>query len=512
MVSSGVNKKIFFYVIQSVKFQPFCQTKFKAFFLFILSLFLFFNKNLQAGTITSYLVRDIKSFGASGDGKTNDHEAFEKAAAFFNARGGNGKLVISKGVYIVGKQVVSKGEKKKQAFKGQDVLHFIKLTNFELKGETGSTLKYEDSLRFGSFDPETGKPFSPATQRFIKGAFAASIGSCIYFENSSNIKIENLEVNGNQDAFIVGGRFGDLGRQLPHYGIFIKNCKDITVDKVYVHHSALDGISLANQFSDSIDEKVLIKNSVFEYNGRQGFSWVGGKGLKVIKCSFNHTGRATIRSAPSAGLDIEAERGYVKDGYFEDCEFINNRGCGLVADTGPSSDCFFKGCTFWGVTNWSIWVTKPGFTFQNCKIYGSVVHAFNALNREDATKFLKCYFEDKPYKDGKVYGKFLVEINNKRRVTFEKCTFVANQKRLCWLSSPVSFTPEEMFQLEDCRFIVKNASYPEGAYVGILRGVRHKNCVLEFQNLEALSKKYRTILQKSSKNVELGGSKIIFKH
>ncbi|RYZ61233.1 MAG: hypothetical protein EOO14_05525 [Chitinophagaceae bacterium] len=64
---------------------------------FLLSLFIFTS---TIGYSQAFITRDIKSFGAKGNGRTNDHEAFRKAAAFFNARGGNGKLVISKGTYI----------------------------------------------------------------------------------------------------------------------------------------------------------------------------------------------------------------------------------------------------------------------------------------------------------------------------------------------------------------------------------------------------------------------------
>ena len=48
---------------------------------------------------------DIKDFGAKGDGQTNDHDAFVAAAAAINKQGG-GKLIISPGTYIVGKQFV----------------------------------------------------------------------------------------------------------------------------------------------------------------------------------------------------------------------------------------------------------------------------------------------------------------------------------------------------------------------------------------------------------------------
>src|ERR1043166_7586049 len=107
-------------------------------------------------TITSafsqtYVTKDIKSFGAKGDGKTNDHEAFQRAAAYFNDRGGNGSLTISKGVYLVGKQTFTGGQANKPAYNGENVLSFAKIKNFTIQGSSGATLRYVDSLRFGAF-------------------------------------------------------------------------------------------------------------------------------------------------------------------------------------------------------------------------------------------------------------------------------------------------------------------------------------------------------------------------
>jgi len=70
----------------------------------------FFTARSQA-----YITKDIKSFGASGDGESNDQAAFEKAADYFNKRGGNGKLIISRGTYIVGEQAFTKGVQNKPA-------------------------------------------------------------------------------------------------------------------------------------------------------------------------------------------------------------------------------------------------------------------------------------------------------------------------------------------------------------------------------------------------------------
>lgn len=117
--------------------------------LFIIAVFLLIQGYSQAP-----ITRDIKSFGAKGDGKTNDHAAFVIAAAFFNQRGGNGKLLISRGIYIVGKQLLNQGE---FTWQGQDVLHFTSVKNLIIEGVPGAVLKYSGAMKYGSFDPATSK-------------------------------------------------------------------------------------------------------------------------------------------------------------------------------------------------------------------------------------------------------------------------------------------------------------------------------------------------------------------
>ena len=128
--------------------------------------------------------------------------------------------------------------------------------------------------------------------------------------------------------------------------------------------------SVSNKASNSPDS-IKITNSIFEYNARQGFSWIGGNQVYVKSCKFNHIGKAKISSAPGAGVDIEAEVSPISNGVFEDCDFIDNMGCGLVALAGDSKNCTFTNCTFFGSTNRAIWISKPNYTFNNCNIYGS---------------------------------------------------------------------------------------------------------------------------------------------
>ncbi len=442
--------------------------------------FVFFTSHAQ------YVVKDIKSFGAKGDGRTNDQDAFKSAADFFNKRGGNGKLIISKGTYIIGKQTFTGGQANKPAYSAENVLMFSNIKNLTVSGETGSLLKYMPGLRFGAFKP-TGEVYEHGNNYFVNQAYTAQIGYCIRFDNSTNVIVSGITMDGNSDNFILGGVYGDVGRQVAHTGIFIQNGKNITLDNNYIHHFGLDGITVVNSGGDKPDS-IVITNTTSEYNGRQGLSWVGGNGLYAKNCKFNHTGKGKVTSAPAAGIDIEAEGKQIKNGVFVDCEFVDNSGCGLSADSGNSSDCTFSGCTFWGTTNWSIWVKKPRFTFTNCNIYGSMVHGFPADNDNDATKFDDCRFEDKPYNGKPPYGTYLIESNIGKRMVFNNCTFTSNTKKLCWFN--FGSTQDEKCKLNNCNFIINNSNLPANDFVGMMKGASANNCTFTFTDPDAKAKKY----------------------
>ncbi|MFV0605189.1 MAG: right-handed parallel beta-helix repeat-containing protein [Niabella sp.] len=441
--------------------------------LFLLVTFISYNAFSQ--TITT---RDIKSFGAKGDGRSNDHEAFERAANYFNQRGGNGKLVISKGIYLVGKQVITGGRNSDFNWKGADVLHLTNVKNLTIQGSPGAVLRYSGTMKYGSFDPASGKARQGGGY-FVNPAWGASLGHCIFIDKSQNVVINGIELDGNSGKINLGGSYGDVGYQLPHYGIFIQNSKSVTVQSVNLHHFGLDGICVANVKTNTPDNIKLL-DSKFNYNARQGFSWIGGNGLLARNCQFNHTGKGKFSSAPGAGLDIEAEYGPNRNGVFENCEFADATGCCMVADSGDSGYMTFSNCTFWSSTTWSIWTTKPGFTFNKCKIYGPIVHGYDSPNDKDATKYLNCYFEDKPYNGKHPVGEYLIETNGARRVRFENCDIITKYKKLFWIYCPIEWKPEEKYQIINCRFKSTRKVYVTPDFIAVLRGAYYKNTTITY--------------------------------
>ena len=382
-------------------------------------------------------------------------------------------------------------------------------SNFTLEG-SGAVIKYRDSLKFGAFDPNTGASFSSSAAVFTQYKFAATIGYPIYLKECKNISINGVEIDGNQNGMILGGKFGDNGFQLPHDGIFIENCTYITVNKVNIHHMGRDGIQIANltpQKKSTPDQHITITNSVFEYNGRQGLSWVGGSGLKVSNSKFNHTGRGRFVSSPAAGVDIEAERGIITNGIFENCEFFDNHACGLVADSGESSDMQCNNCTFWGTTNWSMWTTKPNYNFYKCRFYGSIVHGYNSPTHEDATKFIQCSFEEKNYNGKPSYGKYLVEVNFVRRILFEDCKFISNTKKIWWFDGSKTWTEDERPLMKNAEIIAKMTNFPDGDFISV------KHCLKESgSTFEAYYPKTKRYFEAGQAYINGGNNKLIWKN
>ena len=376
--------------------------------------------------------------GAKGDGVTNDTKAFQKAAQMImQSPTKSGKLFIPKGTYIVGIQNHVDG---KYPYYQMETIFDVKNVNgLAISGEAGTKIKIADGLRFGSFDKDTGKPIAPK-KMFVDGKCAARLNMVFAIRDSKNVIIHDLEIDGNIDKIIKGGRYGDAGTQLQAYGIWLMGNSNVVVKNIYTHHNALDGLYIGQSFvkgkytdASPITPHYII-NVKSEYNARQAFSLCGGKKIMVIDSAFNHTGRAAFRSPPTAGVDIEAESGVIRNVAFLNCEFINNMGCGVVADIGDIRDAVFTDCTMWGTTNFAIWNKKPGFKFIGCKIYGSIVWAYGSKDHpEDATKYINCYFEDKKYHQYGVYRFHgnLIEIwcNKADNVVFDNCQVVANKCR-----------------------------------------------------------------------------------
>ncbi len=366
--------------------------------------------------------------------------AFAAVGAFVSAIGG-ATIVIPRGTYQVGKQTFAGATGKGYAYRSEPILYINGCTRPIVIEGNGATLRFADGLKMGSFDPVTGNAFTP-TLPFTNRDYRADVGVMIQVYNSNSVTIRDLELDGNLQKHIMGGKWGDLDYQCYSTGIEGYSNLSTTIQNVNAHHCGLDGLMIGDPglTVNQAARPVVISASTFLYNGRQGLSWIGGNSLTAIGCKFSYTGRAVndslggpLFSAPGAGIDFEAEASVVRNGVFINCEIFDNAGPGLLAEAGDVRDIRFTNCVTIGTTNWSTWFNKPGLIYGGGSIRGALVNQYASDYPSEATQFRGVLFSDEsfasltPYVSGGI-SMFFTQLG--QQVIYDGCTFVATRGKI----------------------------------------------------------------------------------
>ncbi len=452
----------------------------------------------------SYIVKSIKDFGAKGNGISNDHQPFLRAAQFFNARKGNGKLIIPNGIYKVGQQKLKNG-----IYKGKHLFLLRQCSNFKIESAVGAKIKYKDGVRYGTFIPFSSKAYASKAKIVRKYEYLSTVGNAFYFIKCKNIEMRGVKVFGNAENALKGGRYGDRGIQAPYSGISVLDGVDIKIDNCDITNFGLDGIYIATTANTVSRSNIVITNSSCEYNGRQGLSIVGADGVRVTNCKFNYTGKGRFSSSPMAGIDIEPNRGSkARDIYISNCEMIDNGGVGFISMNGDVRDVRMKNSLIIGKYNWSCWVQNPQFTFTNCKFYGSIAHGYRAKSNLDRTQYLNCYFSDTTFK---TKGAYLAEISSGYNQLFQNCTFKAKNKKVIYHRSNTQ-NKNLYTTFKGCTFWVNTSKYAPKSFLGILGKVRLINNTFETSETKSQLKgkyfKFENAIGRST-NKEIFGLKSI---
>lgn len=399
-----------------------------------------------SGNAQDFVTRSIKDFGAKGNGRTNDHEAFVKASAFFNNRKGHGKLIIPKGIYIVGKQRFTGNDANKKgiSYTGDYVIDLRNCDDLVIEGKPGAILKHRDSLRLGTFIPGTGESFKHQIKdiqvRHEYYRYQSNAGSILFVLNCSNVRVSGLTLNGNFDHFIFGGNWG-IGRnayELNHYGIHIMDAHDISIKKCLIQNFASDGIYIANVSKGLSTYKISIDHCKVNYSGRNGLSWIGGEDIRVTNSEFSNSGQGLVQESPSAGISIEAENSSTcRKGYFYNCSMLNNVGSGITSGSQAlASDVLFKKCTAASPVYYAVFADAASHRFEDCRFYGTVLVWYDAVSENDAVKFKRCIFEEN-YNGKKMYdGNYQLGVEGSG-VEIDSCLFRAYTTSSYYLSGHV---------------------------------------------------------------------------
>lgn len=405
-----------------------------------------------------------EDFGARGDGKSNDTGAFASLSAVVQRAGGGTIRLATGRTYIVGEQFRSRD----RPFTPQPLLSFQNLHQPLTILGNGACLRAAADLRFGAFDPANGRPVFRDTPNLRDSDRTSPYLAMILVRGSlAPVAISDVELDGNVDELIVGGPWGDSGFQVPGSGLALyDNLAEETVSNLFSHHHPLDGIIIDGARNRAARSR--LSGLVCEGNGRQGMSLVGGVAYEFHDCVFSRTGRSRIRSAPGAGVDIEAENNKsIRDISFTACKFIDNAGPGMVAEGGNSADVSFQDCEFVGTSAWAAQPNRPHFRFDRCRFAGTVVQAYASKTASAACKFHQCRFTDDPRLSptGKVFvagkaGNGIVNLGRSDNVLFERCRFeLSHEGVLPWSWRAI---------YQDC-IMRQTASTPamtKGKYVG----------------------------------------------
>ena len=405
-------------------------------------------------------------FGAKGDGRTNDTDAFAALSAHVNARGG-GTIVLRPVTYIVGKQ--SPGGPGQKAFVPVDIIHLKNCTGpITIRGN-GAILRCASGLRYGGFDRVTGKPLPDARENLKKENRAEPYWSMIQVQRSSgSIEISDIELDGNLAGMIVGGKYDPRGgMQAGGSGIrLIRNTGPERVSRIRSHHHPQDGMIFKSDINRS--NSTVVSDAICDENGRCGGSVLAGANYSFERCRFRRTGRAGIHSSPAAGVDIEAEGSPISNVNFADCEFSDNHGFGLVAGNAKSQKATFTRCKFIGTRNYAAWPHGAGFRFTDCLFVGQIVNVFGDEDPARAAQFVNCIFADDPTLSptrevflGRAGPSTIAVLLKSQNVLFSHCHFrlVANGL-LPQSRSDVIYADCDMSQRS------REPSAPVGTYVG----------------------------------------------
>jgi hypothetical protein len=355
--------------------------------------------------------------------------------------------------FLVGEQTLNL-DKPGHINKGTDVFNLLgekgnTIKNITITTNSKAKIKYIGGLYYGSFiKPKREaeglingerKKIANKSNKLVSTNFnganndvetGAMIGFCFKLNYCENVNITNLEIDGNIQNQIIGGYLSDGGIQGPHVGIGLYGTNNAVVKNINAHHFGLDALLMSSA------NNTEILNSNFEYNGRQGLSWVGGRGLRATNSSFSNTGKVIINgkafvTPPAAGIDIEPESDSCFNGLFENCKILNNAGCALVNDlsyaySGLVNNMEFKNCLFEDDDSYGVWVRGERYKFSSCNFNCIIYGAGFGEKRNTETQFINCNFSDK-LSNNKMINKtfkegYLMDVFCKN-LLLDNCTF-----------------------------------------------------------------------------------------
>jgi len=224
------------------------------------------------------MMNNVVQFGAKGDGKTDDTQAFQNAIDDA-AKNGCGAVLIPNGTYLI------------------DPIKSVNLkSNVNLVFTTGASLI----------------------------AKAVSSGS---YSVINILDVSNVSILGSPT--IVGERYKHLGTSGEWgMGINIKGSSNVYIENARITDCWGDGIYLGSSTKQNYNKAVKIVNPVLDNNRRQGISVISAINLDIENAVITNTNG----TAPQSGIDFEPNQvnEYLQNITVSATNISNNKGYGIL--------------------------------------------------------------------------------------------------------------------------------------------------------------------------------------
>lgn len=254
-------------------------------------------------------------FGATGDGKSDDYDAFQRLARAVNEAGGGMVQFASRKRYLLDRHQV-RGDSSPDAVRRIEFTRCAGLT-VDLNG---STIEVKGDFH-RSGDLREGR--------------ASSVNAItpLVFTWCEDLIVRNGSLDGNVGKMTRDPKVGEREGN----GISIYGCRRVLLKQLHVHHFSNDGVRLGITNGDEVPcVDVRIENVRLTNNARQGLTNAGASQVVAIDSDFSENGvTGSFRHAPSSGVDIEPIRRHAVKCDFRAlrCSFNDNVGYPVVSSS-----------------------------------------------------------------------------------------------------------------------------------------------------------------------------------
>src|SRR6185312_17046807 len=218
--------------------------------------------------VKGFVLVDVKSVGAIGDGATDDTWAFQKAIDSVAGKGG-GNVYVPAGVYLI---------------------------------DADTSINMKSNVTLDMVD----------TTRILKAKPTASTRFYVLKLNSiSDAKVIAGKIIGDRDQHL--GTTGEWGM-----GLGINGSTNVTVTGTHISNCWGDGITISSK-------NCVLKNVTCDNNRRQGLTIGNSDSLIVDSCTFTHSNG----TMPQDGIDIEPDAGTAQKIHITNCIIANNAKVGV---------------------------------------------------------------------------------------------------------------------------------------------------------------------------------------